>query len=215
MRSGKLVLAHAYIHILYNRPFSPTRASPPPLFHPPHPLPSTQSNTQKKNPSLAVGANKAPLVHYLLSKGASPNANLRGETYSALELASVVNADLEMTTHLISHGSIIQGRSALLFAARAGRVDVLEKLLASSGNADVMNALPSNDVYDNARERRDWGTPLHGAVGKNQVAVVRWLLGKGADPAVRNHVGLTPKELADEKGYEECSDLLSYGGEGV
>lgn len=178
--------------------------------------------------SLAVSANKPHLVQYLLSKGSSPNANLRGETHTPLELACVVSADQEIVSLLLAHGSIVRGRSAAYLAAKTGRVDILETLLSpttttnnanasGSGNdtINLLNSLPSNDdVYDNARAQRDWGTPLHGAVGANQVAVVRWLLSRGADPAVRNYVGLTPKELADEKGFEECSKILSSSGGG-
>jgi ankyrin repeat protein len=41
-----------------------------------------------------------------------------------------------------------------------------------------------------------WGTALHVAVQTGQLAVIKMLLDKGADPNVKNHKGFTPLELA-------------------
>ncbi|KAI0856554.1 ankyrin [Xylaria cubensis] len=155
---------------------------------------------------MAVGASKAPLVQFLLDHGADPNANLRGETYTPLELSAVVDADLEIMALLLKHGAVFRGRSVMLLAACAGRVDMLDMLVSAGASVD---ALPDNeDVYDNARARDDWGTPLHGAAGNNQARTVEWLLSKGASIGIKNYVGLTPKEVADKKGHSECKNLL-------
>jgi ankyrin repeat protein len=155
---------------------------------------------------MAVGANKTPLVRWLLEHGADPNANLRGETHTPLELSAVVKADLEIMNMLLEHGAKFQGRSVMLLAAAAGRIDMLDKLVSAGASVD---ALPDNeDVYDNARDRDDWGTPLHGAASNNQVETVKWLLNKGASKTVKNHVRLTPKEVADKRSHLECENLL-------
>ncbi|KAI1277757.1 ankyrin [Xylaria sp. FL0933] len=155
---------------------------------------------------IAVGANKAPLVWFLLDHSANPNANLRGDTHTPLELAAVVKADLEIIDLLLTHGAIFQGRSVMLLAAYNGRVDMLDMLVSAGANVDAI--LDNEDVYDNAREREDWGTPLHGAAGNNQAKAVEWLLSRGASTGIKNHVGLTPKQLADKRGHIECGNLL-------
>ncbi|KAI1475635.1 ankyrin [Daldinia eschscholtzii] len=157
--------------------------------------------------SLAAGSDKLPLVEYLLNHGADPNANLRGETYSALELAIITNASLSIVSMLIDRGAAVKQRSAALFAARGGRLDVLKHLIASGAGVD---SLPDNeDVYDNAREQDDWGTPLHGAAGNGKVDCVSWLLETGASRDVQNHNGLTPKQVAEKRGHTECVVLLN------
>ncbi|XXH01602.1 hypothetical protein Hte_007962 [Hypoxylon texense] len=156
--------------------------------------------------SLAVGADKLPAVRFLLDHGADPNANLRGETYSGLELAPIVGASLEIVSLLLRHGALAKGRSAMLFAARKGRVDMMRVLFEAGVSVDEV---PDNDdVYDNAKEQVDWGTPLHGAAGNGQSEAITWLLRKGASTDVKNSIGLTPKEVARQRGYSDCGRLL-------
>ncbi|KAK7964102.1 hypothetical protein PG996_008206 [Apiospora saccharicola] len=157
--------------------------------------------------SFAVGRNKLPLVEYLVDHGADPNFNLRGVADSALECATAGNAQLGILTALLDHGAAVQGRRAMLIAARAGRIRVLEHLIRE-GNASI-DAVPDNmDVFGNDRQRIDWGTPLHGAAGNGQTMTVEWLLKQGASRDIKNHVGQTPEEVASKKGYLECEKLL-------
>ncbi|KAK7959639.1 uncharacterized protein PG986_004493 [Apiospora aurea] len=159
--------------------------------------------------SLAVGANKLPLVKYLLDHGADPNRNLRGDTYSALELAAVVDAQLGIFTALVDHGAEVQDRSVMLIAARTGRVDVLEHIHRKVDDPLLIDAVPDNvDVYDNARKKTDFGTPLHGAAGNGQTETVEWLLKQGASSDIKNDSGLTPKEVAAKGGHVKCEKLL-------
>ncbi|KAI8961927.1 ankyrin [Daldinia sp. FL1419] len=159
----------------------------------------------------AVTSDKLPLVEHLLNRGADPNANLRGETYSTLELAVISNASLSIVSLLIDRGAVVKQRSAALFAARDGRLDVLKHLIASGAGID---SIPDNeDVYDNAREQDDWGTPLHGAAGNGQADCVAWLVRSGASRDVKNHVGLTPREVAEKKGHERCVRLIDNNGD--
>ncbi|KAI0172911.1 ankyrin [Hypoxylon sp. FL1284] len=156
--------------------------------------------------SMAVGANKLPAVRFHLEHGADPNANLRGATYSALELAPITDVDSEIVSLLLRHGAVAKGRSAMLFAAQKGRIDMMKLFLDAGVSVDEV---PDNDeVYDNAREQVDWGTPLHGAAGNGQSEAVMWLLRKGASRDAKNALGLTPEEVARQKGYPDCERLL-------
>ncbi|KAI0106725.1 ankyrin [Daldinia grandis] len=158
----------------------------------------------------AVGSDKLPLVEYLLNHSADPNANLRGETYSALELAVIYNASLSIVSLLIDRGAAVEQRSAALLAARGGRLDILKHLISSGAGVD---SIPNNeDVYDNAREQDDWGTPLHGAAGNGQANCVVWLLQTGASRDIKNYNGLTPREVAEKRVHAQCVRLIDQNG---
>ncbi|KAI1383871.1 ankyrin [Hypoxylon trugodes] len=156
---------------------------------------------------LAVGANKLPLVQYLLQHGANPNANVRGETSSSLECAITANASPEIVSLLLDHGAAVSNRSTALLAASGGHFDLLKRLISSGAGID---SIPDNEyVYDNAREQDDWGTPLHGAAGNSQVECVLWLLTAGTDRNVRNYRGLTPRDVAEKRGHIHCVELVN------
>ncbi|KAI0853420.1 ankyrin [Daldinia vernicosa] len=158
----------------------------------------------------AVGSDKLPLVEYLLNHGADPNANLYRDTYSALELAVTSNASLSIVSLLIDRGAAVEQCSAALLAARGGRLDVLKHLISSGAGID---SIPDNeDVYDNAREQDDWGAPLHGAAGNGQADCVIWLLQAGASRDIKNHNGLTPREVAEKRGHARCVRILDQNG---
>ncbi len=60
------------------------------------------------------------------------------------------------------------------------------------------------------RQRHPDSTPLHMAVRRNQTVVVKLLLEHGANPAARDHFGLTPLHLAAVVGNIEVSvDFIS------
>lgn len=125
---------------------------------------------------------------------------------NALELACGAG-DAALAALLLAHGAARSPR-ALLAAAGAGRVDVLQMLLDGDGGADV-NTHP----YDQSTlpmDARDegWGSALHCAVKGGHVDAVRFLRGRGADPAYRNPVGVTPRELARKQGRDDIAALL-------
>lgn len=154
---------------------------------------------------MAVNTSKLPLVTYLLNHGANPNANRHGEINSALETAAISTSP-EIVQLLLKHGTEFRNRSAFHKAASYGRLQIC-RLLIDAGN-DV-NAIPDNeDLFENTTERDDWGTPLHGAAGNGHAECVRFLLERFARRDIRNPNGLTPGEVAQRRGHNECAALL-------
>ena len=58
------------------------------------------------------------------------------------------------------------------------------------------------------QDTRSGQTPLHMAVGKNDLLMTQFLLKKGADSSLKNFNGQTPEELASSKGYHKLARLL-------
>lgn len=58
-------------------------------------------------------------------------------------------------------------------------------------------------------------TPLHMAVGEQNLAAVRLWLEAGADPELRTRIDdyETPREMAVDAGLSEISEALGAGGE--
>lgn len=56
------------------------------------------------------------------------------------------------------------------------------------------------------------GTPLHEAVELNKVDVVKALLNKGADPAIRDARGASAIDKAERNGLSAIVDLLRSWG---
>lgn len=51
-------------------------------------------------------------------------------------------------------------------------------------------------------------TPLHTAVFNRQTECIKLLLKSGAKLTGRNNEGKTPADIAKEKGYEKCLELI-------
>lgn len=133
---------------------------------------------------MAIGPRNLSPVTYLLNNGANPNANLRGEINSALDSASA-----EIIQLLLKHGAEVCNRSPLHKAASYVRLQICRILMEA---VDDVNAIPDNeDLFENATERDDWGTPLQGAAGNGHIECFRFLLEKSARRDVRNPNGLT------------------------
>lgn len=90
------------------------------------------------------------------------------------------------------------GCSAIYYAAANGHEQVLRVLLENGGDANV------------ASIRR---TPLHCASEWRRVECVKLLLAHGARVDVKDKSGLTPLEVAREKGFDELAGVLAKGAE--
>ena len=87
----------------------------------------------------------------------------------------------------------------LVWAARHGRVEVMEVLL------ELGAGLEERDVYD---------TALIAAAGYSQPGAVVHLLRAGADPRARSRTNITALHMAAYRGLAECvGPLVEAGGE--
>ena len=56
-------------------------------------------------------------------------------------------------------------------------------------------------------------TPLHGAALFGKLDMTRWLLENGAFPGIKDSRGLTPLDIAEQRGYQQiAAELRRYGG---
>ncbi|KAI1372687.1 ankyrin repeat-containing domain protein [Hypoxylon crocopeplum] len=89
-----------------------------------------------------------------------------------------------------------QGRNALHYAAAAGSVELIEKILVDF--PDLVN-LPD----------RDYWTPLHWACRQGSRGAVECLIGHGANEEARTHDRWTPRHVAIYHNMTGYLDLLS------
>ncbi|CAN6292041.1 unnamed protein product [Urochloa humidicola] len=98
----------------------------------------------------------------------------------------------------------MEGLGALHAAAMNGKVDVC-RYLVEVLKFDI-NSISSPE---------SGLTPLISAVSEGQVASVRYLLDKGADPNMQDHEGYAPLHDAAKGGFDEIARLLLSGGANV
>ncbi|KAL1857082.1 hypothetical protein Daus18300_010425 [Diaporthe australafricana] len=148
------------------------------------------------------------LPRWLLEHGADPNANPRSDPVcsTALEAAcSRPSIPADVVSLLLKHGAV--GDLALVVAAWHGNVEALRVLLDEGGEAFGIDVIPQAEDPDWARQE-GWGTALHGAAAKGEMACVEFLLRRGARTDVRNGAGLTPEQTAEHFEHKECADAL-------
>lgn len=143
-------------------------------------------------------------MKYLLEHGADPNANLRGDLYTALEIGAMF-ASPAVVDLLLTQGAQFEHRSALNKAASVGRLDNL-RLLLDKGVA--IDAIPDNENIADFARQSGVGTALHDAAGAGKVDAVLLLLERGANKLVRDTAGQMAREVALKKGHHECAKLL-------
>ena len=87
------------------------------------------------------------------------------------------------------------GKTPLMQAAIDGDPEVVELLADGGAQLDLQDC--------------DGCTALWHAADYNRLAVVRLLVGRGADQTVTDMGGMmTPREVAVEQGHTECAALL-------
>jgi ankyrin repeat protein len=81
-------------------------------------------------------------------------------------------------------------------------------LMAAFGSAAGIKLIGGGFSADPNRIDRLGNTPLHYAARRGHADAVQELLALGADPKIRNAVGMTPKSSAENAGNSSVSKLL-------
>ncbi len=114
--------------------------------------------------------------------------------------------------------------SALMIASIKGRTDLMKSLIdkdadvnktgwtplhyaASGQQADVVEMLLEHSAYIDA-ESPNGSTPLMMAAMYGKESLVSLLLNAGADPSLKNHLGLTASDFAKRAGRDSTAKLL-------
>ncbi|KAK1145719.1 hypothetical protein N8T08_003957 [Aspergillus melleus] len=132
---------------------------------------------------LTLAIDDEQLIRWLLDKGANPNhgaalfsSGVSKETDA--KSGEVLNAAAEgasvaVLNLLLERGARLERSYPLHFAAKRGRVDMIQRLLEL--NVDI-------NGFDELRGSYKIGTPLHYAARFCHAETVQYLLDKGADP---------------------------------
>ncbi len=129
----------------------------------------------------------------------------RGEDFDASLLAAVERGDLAGTQKALGQGAKVdvrneKGRTPLIFAAQAGRLDLVKALVEKG--ADV-----------NARTTTEIGSSvLSFAVGGKNLEAVKYLIAHGAEVDLRSRNGSTPLCHAAARGQNDMVALLLSKG---
>ena len=91
------------------------------------------------------------------------------------------------------------------------RVEVLQILLEAGADVNDMEPDPKGRPLRGMLSRRrtmESGTPLHAAVGAENIRTVRFLLEHGADPQAPSWSGHSPLQVAVSHKLEDIAELL-------
>lgn len=142
----------------------------------------------------AVLGNHRPIAEWLVTQGADVNV-VGSNGWTALTIAAAKGYE-QLLQWLIDQGAHAQVRDVYRYTPLMRAVEndhaAVAALLLSLADTDV-NA---QDEYAN--------TSLHHAVSAGNVAMVRQLLEKGADPSIPNRQGLSATALASGKPLIEA-----------
>lgn len=148
------------------------------------------------------------LARWLLAHGADPNWNPRSDPVvsSALEAAcSRPEVPPEIVSLLLQRGA--EGPTAMLVAASSGNVEALRVLLDEASELFDVNAIPVA-VNTDWEQEADWGTPLHSAAARGELACITLLLARRARKDIKNASGRTPRQTAEHFGHLACIEAL-------
>jgi ankyrin repeat protein len=177
----------------------------------------------------ALDADRPELVQPLLARGFDPNAHdEKGQLalYRALRAGS-----LKVAAQLIAHPQAqvdarnAAGETPLMMAALRGQVEIARALLERGAQAHfagwsplhyaasgpewrVLELLVSKGAMVDARSPNG-STPLMMASRYGSEAAVQLLLDKGANPALKNDLGLSAADFARQVGRDKLADRLS------
>jgi ankyrin repeat protein len=153
---------------------------------------------------VAVFARQTGAVRALIASGANTSA-LDDDRYDAVTIAAVAD-DEDMLRVLLDRGAsakLVTSRydgTALIAASHLGHDGVVRQLIAAGAPLDHVNNLHWTALIE---------AVVLGDGGPRHQAVVRALLGAGADTSLTDRDGRTPLKLAEIRGYGAMARMLA------
>ena len=177
----------------------------------------------------AIVRDDAPVVQQLLQRGFDPNTlNPAGD--HGLLIAVRVSASKVLTVLLAQPKIDVEARnskdeSPLMLASLRGMAELVRQLLdkgadvnkpgwtplhyaATSGHLQIMDLLLEHHAYIDAASPNG-STPLMMAAMYGTPSAVKLLLEAGADPLLKNDLGLTAIDFAQRASRKESVDIIA------
>ncbi|KAF8417576.1 hypothetical protein EV426DRAFT_699665 [Tirmania nivea] len=137
------------------------------------------------------------IVALFLDRGA--DVNLTGGDYGTALGAAANGGSLEIVTLLLDRGADVNLTggpygTALGAGAYKGRPEIVTLLLDRGADVNLTGG--------------DYGTALGAAASGRKLRIARLLLARGANPDLTNSEGARPRDLAEQKRYQDIVDLL-------
>ncbi|MDP3760416.1 MAG: ankyrin repeat domain-containing protein [Ramlibacter sp.] len=178
---------------------------------------------------IAVKRDEPETVAMLLSRGFDPDT-LDPQGHTGLFLA-LRDGSLKVARALVDwprtnvETRTANDESPLMMAALKGHADVARKLVernadvnktgwtplhyaATNGHLTIMELLLENHAYIDA-ESPNGTTPLMMAAHYGTPAAVKFLLEAGADPTLRNQLGLSALDFATRANRRDAAELIT------
>ncbi|HCY15491.1 MAG: hypothetical protein A2Z93_01785 [Curvibacter sp. GWA2_64_110] len=177
----------------------------------------------------AVARDDAPAVSSLLQRGFDPNTpNPAGEHGLMLALRSPAPKVIAVLLAWPKTNVEVRNRqdeSPLMIASIKGMTEIVSQLLdkdadvnksgwtplhyaATAGHLQIMNLLLEHHAYIDAASPNG-STPLMMAAMYGTPSAVKLLLEAGADPLLKNDLGLTAIDFAQRANRQESADIIA------
>ncbi len=177
----------------------------------------------------AVARDDAPAVSSLLQRGFDPNTpNPAGEHGLMLALRSPAPKVIAVLLAWPKTNVEVRNRqdeSPLMIASIKGMTEIVSQLLdkdadvnkpgwtplhyaATAGHLQIMNLLLERHAYIDAASPNG-STPLMMAAMYGTPSAVKLLLEAGADPLLKNDLGLTAIDFAQRANRQESADIIA------
>lgn len=177
----------------------------------------------------AIKRNNPSTVQNLLSRGFDPNT-LNPQGIHGLLLAiqepspKVVDVLLRWPKTNVEFRTV-KDESPLMLASLRGQLDLARKLIergadvnkpgwaplhyaATNGHLEIMDLLLENHAYIDA-ESPNGTTPLMMAALYGTTPAVKLLLDAGADPTLRNQLGMTAVDFATKASRRDAAEMIA------